>query len=32
LQVDAANLPALGLYRKFGFQEVYRYSYWRAKA
>jgi ribosomal protein S18 acetylase RimI-like enzyme len=31
LQVDAGNLPALGLYRKFGFQEAYRYSYWRAK-
>ncbi len=32
LQVDAANLPALGLYARFGFQEVYRYSYWRAKS
>ncbi|MDM9627174.1 GNAT family N-acetyltransferase [Rhizobium sp. S152] len=29
LQVKATNEGALKLYDRFGFQEVYRYSYWR---
>ena len=29
LSVEAANGGAIGLYRKFGFREVYRYAYWR---
>lgn len=29
LQVEAANLPARKLYEKLGFQDVYRYRYWR---
>lgn len=28
LQVDAANLPALALYRRIGFQTAWRYAYW----
>lgn len=27
LQVEAANIPAVGLYRGLGFREVYRYAY-----
>ena len=29
LQVVAENAEALALYRKMGFEEVYRYAYWR---
>ena len=29
LQVEAQNAPAMALYRKFGFTEIYRYRYWR---
>lgn len=29
LQVKATNDPAIALYERLGFQEVYRYSYWR---
>lgn len=29
IQVVTDNLPALALYRKFGFQEAYQYHYWR---
>lgn len=29
LQVSDDNLPALDLYRKFGFREAYDYHYWR---
>ncbi|MDI7864263.1 GNAT family N-acetyltransferase [Rhizobiaceae bacterium n13] len=29
LQVTAANEPALALYARLGFGEVYRYAYWR---
>ena len=29
LQVEETNKPALALYRTFGFQEAYRYHYWR---
>lgn len=32
LQVEVANAPALALYRKFGFSEIYRYRYWRKEA
>jgi len=32
LQVSEGNEPALGLYRKFGFAEVGRYSYWVPEA
>jgi GNAT superfamily N-acetyltransferase len=28
LQVDAANAPALAIYRRFGFATVYTYHYW----
>jgi ribosomal protein S18 acetylase RimI-like enzyme len=28
LQVEAANLGAIDLYRRAGFSEAYRYSYW----
>lgn len=28
LQVETANEPAIQLYRKFGFSEIYRYRYW----
>lgn len=29
LSVEADNVSAIGLYRKSGFREVYRYAYWR---
>ncbi len=29
LQVESSNQPALALYNKLGFQEAYRYHYWR---
>lgn len=29
LQVTAGNEPAIALYRRFGFHEVYRYRYWQ---
>ncbi len=29
VQVVSDNLPAMALYRKFGFVEAYRYHYWR---
>lgn len=31
LQVQADNVAALSLYRKLGFQQAYRYCYWRPK-
>jgi len=32
LQVVSTNAPALALYRKFGFEKVYSYRYWRQGA
>lgn len=32
LQVEAANAPALALYRRFGFQTAWTYHYWKAPA
>jgi N-acetylglutamate synthase len=32
LQVDAANIPALALYRRAGFATVWTYEYWRRAA
>jgi N-acetylglutamate synthase len=32
LQVDAANAPALALYRRCGLQPAWRYAYWLSKA
>lgn len=32
LSVEADNEGAIGLYRKFGFREVYRYAYWRKES
>jgi ribosomal protein S18 acetylase RimI-like enzyme len=32
LQVEVANEPAKALYRKLGFEEIYRYRYWRKEA
>jgi ribosomal protein S18 acetylase RimI-like enzyme len=31
LQVEAANAPAIALYRAAGFEEAYRYRYWRRR-
>lgn len=32
LQVEADNVPALALYRRFGFQTAWTYHYWKAPA